>query len=105
MLAAGSRLSLSCAAFGSPTPNITWSSSTRGIPDFELYAATSDAINIYTEAVTDVNDNVYIISVLELCAADSYAFTEYTCFASNGIVVAEEGFGDASATFEIIPTG
>ena len=101
----GSRLSLSCAAFGSPTPNITWSSPAQGISDYELDAATNDAINIYTEEVTDAIGNVYVISILELCAADSNMFTAYSCTASNGIEIAEEGFGDASATFGIIPIG
>lgn len=99
----GSRLSLSCAAFGNPLPNITWSVRTPGIDDFAELVGTDPSVNIYTHNIT-VDNDVFVVSILELCstASTELPLAEYECIASNGVLGDQE---EARATFDIAPLG
>lgn len=72
---AGQTVRLTCVAYGTPLPNITWTSSSQ---DIDL----SDKVSY--ESVT-VNETSFLVAVLQLCDITSANAAEYTCTASNGI--------------------
>ena len=89
----GTRVSLICAAFGFPIPNIMWSKDITPL-------MTGGNLNIYTEQFS-VESDQFMLSILELCTSGSNDTGEYTCTASNDV---QNGsvVGSASATFELI---
>ena len=72
---AGQTVRLTCVAYGSPLPNIAWTSSSQ---DVDL----SDKVSY--ESVT-VNETSFRVAVLQLCDITSANAAEYTCTASNGV--------------------
>jgi len=62
----GSRLSMPCVAYGSPRPEIFWSSPSEGISNFQN--EDSPSVNIYTTNITDPTTGApLLLSILELC--------------------------------------
>ena len=72
---AGQTVLLTCIAYGSPVPSITWTASTQ---DIDL----TDKVSY--QAVT-VNETNFQVAFLQLCDITSANAAEYTCTASNGV--------------------
>lgn len=83
LLSEGSRLSISCAAYGYPLPTITWSSDALGVTDFAAVEGNDNSIRIYNTTYEDNTGNVFVISILELCDGDPMYLTDITCSADN----------------------
>ena len=72
---------LSCAAYGTPTPNISWS--TTSDKDLSL-SSPSVGVNI-TNTIKNINNTLFAVSVLKLCNVNPSDEGEYSCIASNGV--------------------
>ena len=70
---AGQTVRLTCVAYGSPVPSITW---TLGDQDL------ADKV---TEDIVEVGDTTFRVSVLQLCDITSADAAEYACTATNGV--------------------
>ena len=81
---------MTCAAYGKPTPSITWSRASGN-----LASKLSDSNSGYKkyDKIVTVNDTDFIVSVLEICGVSIVDTDEYMCTADNGI----SGIGVASA--------
>lgn len=96
----GQTVRMTCAAYGIPTPSITW---TRVTTDLAAKLADSNSgYKKYDQTVT-VNGTVFAVSVLEICDVGITETDEFTCSADNGI----SGVGVASgeAKFFLSVTG
>ena len=58
----GSRITVTCVAFGSPTPSVIWGSPTLGIANLQHLMDTSDMINIYTEEINNTYGDALVFS-------------------------------------------
>lgn len=100
----GSRITVTCVAFGSPTPSVIWGSPTLGIANLQHLMDTSDMINIYTEEINNTYGDALVFSTLEICdLSPSTNNMELVCTASNGI--ATNTFGDENASVFLDPYG
>ena len=100
----GRRISMTCAAFGSPAPDIVWRSPTLGIPSIQPLANANRSISIFTEEITNAHRDALVLSTLELCDHDpSIKNVEISCTTSNGITT--DLLGNQSASFFLDPYG
>ena len=100
----GRRISMTCAAFGSPAPDIVWRSPTLGIPSIQPLANANRSISIFTEEITNTHRDALVLSTLELCDHDpSIKDVEISCTTSNGITT--DLLGNQSASFFLDPYG
>ena len=72
---------LSCGAFGTPTPNISWSTTASSR---NLSVPSSNGVNI-TQRIETINTTEFVVSVLELCGVSTSDKGEYQCTATNGV--------------------
>ena len=100
LLSEGSRLSISCAAYGYPLPTITWSSDALGVTNFAAVEGNNNTIRIYNTTYEDSSGNVFAISILELCDGDPIYLTDITCSADNELNLISD-----LAVVNTIPTG
>jgi len=95
---------MTCAAFGSPAPDIIWRSPTLGIPSTQALANANGSISIFTEEITNTHGDALVLSTLELCDHDpSIKNVEISCTTSNGITT--DLLGNQSASFFLDPYG
>jgi len=100
----GTWISMTCAAFGSPAPDIVWGFPTLGIPSLQSLADVKNSINIFTEEIINTYGDVLVLSTLELCDYDpSIKNVEISCTTSNGITT--DLLGNQSASFFLDPYG
>lgn len=100
----GSQITVTCVAFGSPTPSVIWGSPTLGITNLQHSMGMSNMINIYTEEINSTYGDVLVFSTLEICGLNpSNNNMELVCTASNGI--ATNTFGDQNASIFLDPYG
>lgn len=88
------RVSLTCVAYGSPLPFITWN---IGLAEV---SSSRDDISMFTEFVTDSGGRNFVISILEVCGIATSDSGNYTCTASSD--ASEVPLGSASATIQLI---
>lgn len=70
------RLSLTCAAWGSPAPQITWN----------LEDGVTSAFNVYTKEIQQSGGEILVVSVLELCNSTLLDYNkEYSCTAKSKV--------------------
>ena len=82
---AGQTVRLTCVAYGSPVPNITWTLGENDLADKVI------------EETSEVGETTFLVSVLQLCDITSADAAEYACTATNG--VAGTPVADNSAKF------
>ena len=100
----GSRISVTCVAFGSPAPTVTWGSPTLGITNLQQFMGTSAKINIHTEEINNTYGDALVLSTLEICDLNpSNNNMELVCTASNGITT--NTLGDQNASILLDPYG
>ena len=82
---------LTCAAYGVPTPTISWSKASGNIT--AMMQDSNSGVRGYWQSVT-VNGTEFAVSVLEICGVGSFHTDEYSCWADNGV----SGVGIAAST-------
>ena len=101
----GSRLSITCVAFGQPAPSIHWSIQRFRSADFIPLSSNDSLVEIYTTFVFDRLGYRYSVSVLELTGVD-WSATQHNlaCAAFNG-VNSSASLGTDVQVFNIVPQG
>ena len=96
----GQTVRMTCAAYGTPTPSISWSRASGNLAS--KLSNINSGFTKYDKTVT-VNDTDFVVSVLEICGVSTVDTDEYMCTADNGI----SGIGVASpdAKFFLSVTG
>ena len=92
--AIGQTIRLTCAAYGNPTPSITW---TRLSADVAARLSNSSSGYKQYDQTTTVDGTEFIVSVLEICGVTVSETDEYICTADNG--VSGEGIASADEKF------
>ena len=72
---------LSCAAYGTPTPSISWSTTSNRNLSF---SSPSIGVNI-THTIKNITNTLFAVSVLKLCNVSSSDAGNYSCIANNGV--------------------
>ncbi len=93
----GARFSITCAAFGSPGPEVWIGSAALGIANFE--DVNNPMINVYTEEI-DTGDFVFFVATtLEICGTENDMnfykryVEQYECYAFNGVEASNSSVG------------
>lgn len=77
----GPRLSATCVAYGSPQPDMYWTINDEPVEE-------GNYTNIYNSIITDANNDILLISTLEICNTMFQPIMgNVSCTARNGVSV------------------
>ena len=79
-ITAGGTVSLVCASFGIPEPNMTWTM--QALDSNNTLTLNDERVNSY---IRDVANKTIVISFLQLCPVSVTDTGVYTCTAHNGV--------------------